>query len=430
MVTFDSAIPELLRLCEGLPEFSQEVQKAVIVRDLHGRLRLALRLASAAPAFVAKLGEVLRAELGAWFEGPVLEEGAGATGRLTTTILTMPVERRELSYVTPGGEPRVASPVFSLIERRLSKLSWLEQQQQPPPWPLRGKQPLIVTFYSFKGGVGRTTLAAAVALHLARMKKHVFTVDLDLEAPGLGTLLGYAPGPGVLDVIANFVATRKLSIDGFVRGARALADEASFVSGLNAGELNRDYFEKLARLDFIGGVDGRSPVGTALSQMLKVIKSTEPNPDVIILDARAGLHDLAGLSLFGLAHLDVVVARDSEQSLEGLKLVIELLGRRPTDALTLIVQSMAATDKNSDEARRSEVAFAETVYGAFLDHLYEGDQIPALQEVQGHTPWVVRHTDRLLRFTNLDSVRDVLLGPDYEALTKRILELAAPEAAS
>ncbi len=46
--------------------------------------------------------------------------------------------------------------------------------------------PAIVSFFSFKGGVGRTTTIAATALTLARNGHRVAIVDLDLE----GLLLG------------------------------------------------------------------------------------------------------------------------------------------------------------------------------------------------------------------------------------------------
>ena len=44
--------------------------------------------------------------------------------------------------------------------------------------------PFITTFYSYKGGVGRTLLAANVAVLLARRGKTLLW-DLDIEAPGL-----------------------------------------------------------------------------------------------------------------------------------------------------------------------------------------------------------------------------------------------------
>src|SRR5215467_8868015 len=43
----------------------------------------------------------------------------------------------------------------------------------------------IITFYSYKGGVGRSMALANVAVLLARRRKTVLAVDWDLEAPGL-----------------------------------------------------------------------------------------------------------------------------------------------------------------------------------------------------------------------------------------------------
>jgi len=46
-----------------------------------------------------------------------------------------------------------------------------------------------VAFYSFKGGVGRSTALAAFAIHRAREGERVAVIDADLDAPGIGTLL-------------------------------------------------------------------------------------------------------------------------------------------------------------------------------------------------------------------------------------------------
>src|SRR4051812_16178325 len=43
----------------------------------------------------------------------------------------------------------------------------------------------VITFYSFKGGVGRSMALANIAVQLARRGKRVLAVDWDLEAPGL-----------------------------------------------------------------------------------------------------------------------------------------------------------------------------------------------------------------------------------------------------
>jgi len=43
----------------------------------------------------------------------------------------------------------------------------------------------VYTFYSYKGGVGRSMALANVAVLLASWDKKVLVVDWDLEAPGL-----------------------------------------------------------------------------------------------------------------------------------------------------------------------------------------------------------------------------------------------------
>src|SRR5438309_3905571 len=66
----------------------------------------------------------------------------------------------------------------------------------------------IVTFYSFKGGVGRTMALANIAVLLARRGLRVLAVDWDLEAPGLHhffALYGVDPSKslGLLDLLVD-----------------------------------------------------------------------------------------------------------------------------------------------------------------------------------------------------------------------------------
>ena len=43
----------------------------------------------------------------------------------------------------------------------------------------------IITFYSYKGGVGRTMALANIAVLLAQWRYKILIADWDLEAPGL-----------------------------------------------------------------------------------------------------------------------------------------------------------------------------------------------------------------------------------------------------
>src|SRR5437899_11753762 len=68
----------------------------------------------------------------------------------------------------------------------------------------------VVTFYSFKGGVGRTMALVNVAYELAQTGRRVLMVDMDLEAPGLDTFnlpQAKKPVPGVIDFVTQYRAT-------------------------------------------------------------------------------------------------------------------------------------------------------------------------------------------------------------------------------
>src|SRR3954454_10241439 len=71
----------------------------------------------------------------------------------------------------------------------------------------------IITFYSYKGGTGRSMVLANVAWVLASNGKRVLVIDWDLEAPGLHRyfapflhdkeLVGYE-SQGVIDFFMDF----------------------------------------------------------------------------------------------------------------------------------------------------------------------------------------------------------------------------------
>src|SRR5215471_2622045 len=67
----------------------------------------------------------------------------------------------------------------------------------------------VVTFYSYKGGVGRTFILANVATLLARWGFRVLCIDWDLEAPGLAHYFSkWMPTSklGLIDFLEDFKA--------------------------------------------------------------------------------------------------------------------------------------------------------------------------------------------------------------------------------
>lgn len=440
MVTFDDVLSIVVRTCESDPGFAS-VEKATLVRDLRGHVRLALKVPAGAALDVVGLETALGLALGSWFAPPILGPTVGKDlVRLRGMVLDSGEAWDDASWIDPAtGEQRRAPPGrWHRIERRISKLDWVGRAKARPPWPLVQRKPAIVTFYSFKGGVGRTTLLASTAWQLALEGKRVVAIDLDVEAPGLGALLGATTRRGVLDFLVDHAATGSNALDELAAPASELGDVAPLVDVIPAGVIDAMYFEKLARLDFVGSQVGSAderPVADGLRALLKALANRDPAPDYILLDSRAGLHDVAGLSLHDLAHVDVLVGRDSDQGYMGLKLTVEALGRRRRfeDMRCAVVQTMAPADPATEEYARVTTAYRQRSYDAFLEDVYSEDpnedsDDPMLEDdAAAHFPTVIRFQGRLVTFTALSTRREELLSDDFKRAKDRIVELCTPE---
>src|ERR1700722_3340325 len=85
----------------------------------------------------------------------------------------------------------------------------------------------VVTFYSFKGGTGRTIALANVAWILAANGKGVLVADWDLESPGLHRFFPPIMEPEV---------SAQPGIVDFIRGYEWAIDEADQAGALKVDE--------------------------------------------------------------------------------------------------------------------------------------------------------------------------------------------------
>lgn len=432
MVSFDDVLPVLVGVCESWEGLGGA--KICVVRDLEGRVRLAVDPPNAAALDLAALEALLKPALSKWFGGAVSTAQEKERGALAKALFERAQPWDEATRRDGTGAPMPVPPGrWFKLERRLTKLDWLSEKPSEPAWPLGESPPAVVTFYSFKGGVGRTTLLLACALQLAKQQKRVALIDLDLEAPGLGPALGATGDRGVLDFVVDHVATGRGEPTLLPAHAFGMP-EAAMVEVLCAGRLGFDYVEKLARLDFAGSGgfldEGELPVADAVRVLLNKLRGNRY--DYILIDARAGLHDLAGLSLHGLAHVDVLVGRATEQGFLGLDLTIAALARRraANTLMALVVHSMVPADEREATAERRR--FKEACYDFFKRHVYDpffdDDDIPSLDDDDAlHTTLPVSRNSKLETFDTVSSVLAQLESPEFTAIVERIIELCTPE---
>lgn len=435
-MTFDEVLPTLLRVCEAW-EHADTLLRIAVVRDLRGRVRLAVEQKDADNALLKAhrkaLGEELRTALGEWFTGEVLatKVGSPAERGVAAKVIAMAPDWPAPRYPDGvGGTVTVAPNRWKLLERRVGKQPWLEGTVDVP-WALQAGAPTVVTFYSFKGGVGRTTTLGACALLAAAAGEKVVVVDLDLEAPGLASMFGVTVVRGVLDFLVDHLATGAHGIEDLTARPVGLDESvADLIEVIPAGALGPGYLEKLARLDFAGSAlepGSASPVRAALGALLEEIKE-RINPRWILLDARAGLHDLAGLSLHGLAHLDVLFSRSNRQGFEGLALVLEAFARptRQTATRTVLVHAMAPVGR--EEAASRYARLRHEAHGLFKRYLYDvnGPVPEETAEDADHRPWMIRRNENIELNDDLVDVVRSLTDSDYRELWERIRLLTGP----
>ncbi len=284
----------------------------------------------------------------------------------------MAVRGEVLAHRQPWNAGMLAAPPVQWfkLERQFSKSSW--GAVSSPPWPISDTtKPAIVAFYSFKGGVGRTVALSSVALLLAQEGHKVVVVDLDLEAPGAAPfLLGEAlPAEGVVDYLIEWQlqGANPPTLAPFVslQADPALVGDEP-VRVLASGKVNLTFVEKVARLDFEGYMSqGANP----LTELVRQI-AAEYQPAFILLDVRSGLHDIGGLSLNVLSHLNVLFNRDSEQAWAGLDTVLAILGEHRGaghNAELLVVHSFVPS---ADRDPTAHERFLNRSYAAFENSAY------------------------------------------------------------
>jgi tetratricopeptide (TPR) repeat protein/cellulose biosynthesis protein BcsQ len=196
-----------------------------------------------------------------------------------------------------------------------------------------------VTFYSFKGGVGRTLSMMNAAYRLSERGKTVFILDFDLEAPGVDVF--FPPGrstPGLLDCIAHYTESGSVPpLEEFV--SEVPSKNSGRILCMSAGRRDQNYQSLLARLnwkDFYARHHGFYFV-----ENLKAAIQVLYRPDYVLVDSRTGLTDISGICTLQLPDLVVLLFGLNDQNLIGTAQIYRSITHNTLDRSiqTLLVAS-------------------------------------------------------------------------------------------
>ncbi|WP_340108452.1 KGGVGR-motif variant AAA ATPase [Pikeienuella sp. HZG-20] len=182
-----------------------------------------------------------------------------------------------------------------------------------------------VTFYSYKGGVGRTMALANVATLLAQKGKRVLVVDFDLEAPSLpnyGHLSNLNVERGLVDYISQYRETGIAPNSSEYIYRSDHGDSTIWL--MPAGDASTiDYSRKLASIDWKTLYEKEK--GYLLFEDLKQQWHTfeQYGFDYVLVDSRTGYTDVGGICTRQLPDLVVAMYLPTMQNILGLAPIIE-----------------------------------------------------------------------------------------------------------
>ena len=323
--------------------------------------------------------------------------------------------------------------------------------------------PQIFTFYSFKGGVGRSMAVLNVAYGLAARGRNVLVLDMDLEAPGLsGFLRRHKEIEGFAD--GDMVDLARWAKESPVAGQQASAplDPASFppmsdfVVGVPTEKLGplqrrygeqgrvdvipvdeeRDYYGRLTALG-MGGFDQESlvRVGSVLRSWLKRGRCPLEVPDYygpkaprsapydyVLVDSRTGVTEIGGLCIGPLSEQLVVFTALNDQNVEGTRRFLEEVG-------ILAQRSSTNPDEGEDAPPRRldpkpTLIVASPVPAGEI--ATKRDRVEQLQKSVGQVAVKLSYHPQmaLLESVFVRDFPDEYLAQEYDALIDQVLKLA------
>ena len=181
----------------------------------------------------------------------------------------------------------------------------------------------VTTFYSFKGGVGRTMALVNSAVTLALRGRRVLVVDFDVEAPGLDTfdvLQTREEVPGVIDFVTRYLESGQApDVAEYIGECPDIGDEGGQLWIMPSGRSD-SYAANFNQVDW-AELYGRRE-GYLLFEDLKEQWNQLLRPDYVLIDSRTGHTDTCGICTRQLPDSVVVFFFPNEQNLRGLTEVV------------------------------------------------------------------------------------------------------------
>jgi cellulose biosynthesis protein BcsQ len=182
----------------------------------------------------------------------------------------------------------------------------------------------IITFYFYKGGVGRTFALANIGALLSTWGYKVLCIDWDLEAPGLQFFfqpwMKEQERPGLVEFIQAHADGKQPQWQDYVTTIQFDNTKVPLFL-MKAGQQNDSYVQRMQALNW-DTLYTQHDLGNFLEQTRDSWKQAL---DFILIDSRTGITDIGGICTVQMPDLLVLLLTANDQSLYGTLNMVERL---------------------------------------------------------------------------------------------------------
>jgi len=204
-----------------------------------------------------------------------------------------------------------------------------------------------ITFYSYKGGVGRTLALVEMAHRLAEFGKKVCVMDFDLEAPGLvhkyknnidevkQGLVDYIYEFAVEDNVPDSIGKYAKEITRYTSSnEKELKKRQNNIVFIPAGDSDgSEYWKKLSHISWWKLFYEKDSEGITFFLDLKEKIKKEFNPDYLLIDTRTGITEISAITMSILADSIVLFAVNNEENICGTQCIIKAITNEENNLL-------------------------------------------------------------------------------------------------
>lgn len=210
----------------------------------------------------------------------------------------------------------------------------------------------VVTFYSYKGGVGRSFCLANIAVILSQWGFRVVVIDFDLEAPGLHFYFRTsksAPDHGLIDFLENCRLQKSTDLIEYIQNSSLNVDLIPVCNRISAR-----YAKRVQDIDW----DYMFEEANFSSLFEESIENLKKSYDFILVDSRTGLTDFTALLTSDIPDILVALMAANEQSMAGsldiARRSTKARARSTIDKAALLVIPLLARFDDSEEYDHSK----------------------------------------------------------------------------